>query len=50
MATKQETLTIRVTKEFKREIERMALKEDRSVSNVANRLLTLGLLEEMGKR
>jgi hypothetical protein len=46
MSVKSEYLTIRVPQKVKRDITNIAVSEDRSVSNVAHRLLLKGLLYE----
>jgi hypothetical protein len=43
---KNEYLTVRIASTLKRDIANIALNEDRSVSNVANRLLLKGLAAE----
>lgn len=40
-------LTLRITKELKRELTRIAKSEDRTVSYTANRLLAMGMLWEL---
>jgi predicted transcriptional regulator len=43
MATKTDTLTIRISPEMKAELEKAAAKEERSVSWLALKLITAGL-------